>query len=651
MTIAPTALADERKVEEAPSLRGFLAVSAALVAGALLLLGQLPHGSETSVLGDWRPSPDGLALEPGGHAEVQVDVAPPNRGTAVLNLWFHAGNGLHNAVDCSSDGREFRLLVQDHDHDGTLVDLGSCLDGRADGRLFVRFRGWLDATAPEPRLSLDKLRLTAISTAGRMPQINAYLAGALVLMCFFVACVPGTLNTRWQSSLALLIGAGILAFACLLRWSSWSQAQAIMRPAGLPWTLGPFAICLSCLWARWYLRDRRHSPAALVALTVTGVVSVGFLLRWEELTRKIGIPLDPDASTVAAISRLMHSPYDTVFREPMWIWLLKLTTTVYGEGVVETRLFSLFVSTVLVGVVYVFLRDVTGHRSLALLVALLTARHPFLVDSASRGLRTELITLSLLGVSYFVFVPELSRRQRWLGLAAGTPFLLLTQFSGLAVALVAMGYGLIMRRIDWRMTATALFFAGIAILPHLRNNARGFTDPFWSSSGFGAVFYRNYEYLQVKKTGCDGCPSLQEYASDSTSGRHLTMFQYMFGMHTTREVVSRMVDGYGQAFLRRGSYTTTLLGSARGMVYLLYLCGGVLLLLSRWRSLLLIPLSALNFLSFVIPLDIDPRLVTPGIPIVILMVSLPLWSSVVWGWRRLGPWRLRLAQGAPSSRR
>jgi hypothetical protein len=112
-----------------------------------------------------------------------------------------------------------------------------------------------------------------------------------------------------------------------------------------------------------------------------------------------------------------------------------------------------------------------------------------------------------------------------------------------------------------------------------------------------------------------------------------------------------MVDGYGQAFLRRGSYTTTLLGSARGMVYLLYLCGGVLLLLSRWRSLLLIPLSALNFLSFVIPLDIDPRLVTPGIPIAILMVSLPIWSGAVWGWRLLGPWRLRLAQGAPSSRR
>jgi hypothetical protein len=399
--------------------------------------------------------------------------------------------------------------------------------------------------------------------------------------------------------------------------------------------MGPFAICLSFLWAKWYFQDRRHPPAVLAALTVTGIVCVGFLLRFKELVLNIGIPLDPDATTVSVLSRSMQSPYDTGFREPMWIWLLKLTTVVYGEGVLETRLFSLFMSTLLVGVVYLFLRDATGHSGLALLVALLTAIHPFLVGSACKGLRTELITLSLLGMSYFVFVPGLSRRQRWLGLAVGTPFLVLTQVSGLAVALVVMAYGLIARRIDWRMAATALLLAVIAIWPHLRNNARVYGDPLWSASGFGAVFYRNYEYLQVKKTGCDGCPTLQEYARDSYSGRHLTMFQYMFGMHTAGEVFRRMVDGYTKAFLRRGTYTTTLLGSGNFAVYLLYLCGGVLLLLSRWRSLLLIPLSALNLLSFVIPLQIDSRLVTPGIPIAILMISMPLWSAATWVWRRL----------------
>lgn len=603
-----------------------------------------------TVSGDWRPSPYGLALDPGGRAEVLIDVARPNHGTAVLNVWFYAGQGLHNAVDCSSDGKAFRSLVQDYAHDGAPVDLSPCLDGRIDGRLFVRLRGWLDPTGHESRLSLDKVRLAAISATSRMPQMNVYLAGALLFMCFFVAWDPRSRSPQWQIPFVLLTGAGILILACLLRWSTWLQEQAMMWPAGLQWTVGPYAIGLSCLWARWSLRDRRPPAGLLVALTVTGVVCVGFLLRWER-AGQIGMPQEPDSETAVAISHLMRWPYDTAFREPMWIWLLKLTTMVYGEGLLQTRLLSLFVSTLLVGVVYLFFRDVTGHRSLALLVSLLTAIHPYLVKSAARGLRTELITLSLLGVGYFVFAPELSRGQRWLGLAAATPFLLLTQFSGLAVALVAMGYGLIARRIDWRIAATALFLGGVAILPHLRNNARLYGDPLWSTSGFGAVYYRNYEYLQVRKTGCDGCPTLQEYARDPLSGRRLTMLQYMFGMHTLGEVIRRVLGGYSQAFLRRDPYTTTLLGSGSGVVYLLYLSGGVLLLLSHWRSLLLIPLSALNFLSFVIPLEIDPRLVTPGIPIVILMVSLPLWSAAVWGWRRLGWWRRRLAQGAPSIRR
>jgi len=52
--------------------------------------------------------------------------------------------------------------------------------------------------------------------------------------------------------------------------------------------------------------------------------------------------LDPDVHAYRIIANDMLHPFDTEIREPVWIWVIKLSTTLFGEGDIVFRYLGLF---------------------------------------------------------------------------------------------------------------------------------------------------------------------------------------------------------------------------------------------------------------------------------------------------------------------
>ncbi len=361
---------------------------------------------------------------------------------------------------------------------------------------------------------------------------------------------------------------------------------------------------------------------------LAAVLLAGLLLRLHALQAASGRPLDPDAETVYAIVSSMRHPYDTDFREPLWPWLVKLFRLAFGDSHEAMRYYSVAVSVLLLYVAYRFVRDYTGHVGLALLTASWLAVSESLAAFSVRGLRDELHALCLTGVAYFAYVPALRPRIRAAGLAVATALTGLTVVSTIVPAWGLAAWSVWTRRLTWRGAGLVMLATIAAILPHLVNNVRVHGEPFWFTNTANTAFFRNYEYLAVKKTGCAGCPSPEEYARDSNSGRPVTLRAYVFGMHSLREVVSRVARGYSLLFVEPSDLHHYYIGSRHVLADLAYYLGLAGLVLGPYRELLLVPVLAINLLAFVIPIGSDPRLVLHTVAIGALAVALPVWAGL-----------------------
>src|SRR3989449_1444916 len=359
-------------------------------------------------------------------------------------------------------------------------------------------------------------------------------------------------------------------------------------------------------------------------LALLAIFGYALSRRLQELRAAISMPLWPDAVTVFRIAQNMRYPYDSGVREPLWPWLVKLFLWVFGTSEASVRYFSLTISLIGLYVAYRFIRDYTGSAGLALLALSLLALNPYLTMLSVQGLRIELYMVTLLVLGYYVFVPRLSPWTRRVGLAVSTTLAALTQLNSVTIAAPLLVWAVWRHRLNWRTVGIVLGPAALLVLPHLINSTLQFGDPLWSINAH-AIFYRNYEYMAIKKTGCDGCPSAEEYSRSSYSGKRVTTFQYVFGMHSLREVFSRMGEGYLSVYVKRRGLLQYVLGTGRRPVWLLYLVGLAGLAAGRFRELLILPLLELNLLAFIVPLDIDPRLIIHTAPVAALATALPGW--------------------------
>ncbi len=146
------------------------------------------------------------------------------------------------------------------------------------------------------------------------------------------------------------------------------------------------------------------------SLPILGIMGVGFLFRYLNLTRVIYSSLDPDAQGYKLYADKLVPFTDTGFysaqfsmREPFFLLVSKGFFQIFGSSDTHLRLLSLFLSMMVVYLVYIIARELFG-QSWGLLTALGIALNIPLIVESGRGLRLELEMALILLFCYMGFI-------------------------------------------------------------------------------------------------------------------------------------------------------------------------------------------------------------------------------------------------------
>lgn len=562
----------------------------------------------------WTPNADGLTLLPGARGTLQLPLtAKASAELLTLQVWLYGAPDRPVRLSCQ-DGtgtRHLRRITErlvKHP-----VDVAGCT--AREGTIHVT----VDAEngTNDQALIVDKLLLQ-----GRVGSIDLPARAWLwVLLGAVVVAAALTRDAGWQR---WLLGAGLVALGDWLLGSRWCTTASLGVLLHVPLLLAATRL-----------------PAMLVV-----TLSLALALRWQELLVTGTGLLPPDALAVADIATQMQFLYDTAFREPLWVWFAKASATVTGQPLVGLQLWSLVCSALLAPLGGLIAYGVWRTWWAAVVAALFLAAHPILVAQGADGLRTA-FNAGVVGAAVGV---GLIHRERWRWAAAAVVLAAggLMQFSSLPVVgglLVLHWTARPSLREGVGGVLVPVMAVGILLAPHLLNSSKKFGDPLWSSNVHGA-FYRNYEFVRVKGTGCEGCPTLDTLEREgSYAGAPVTVGGYIFGMHTPGEVIRRVGEGYVTVFLRPGQYLWTLLGWPYLAFYGVYLMGLAVLLLTRTWSVLAALLLPLNLLAFLVPIGMDPRLALAAV----VPVSLTLAGAVTWGVHRFAAPAVRVLETRPAT--
>jgi 4-amino-4-deoxy-L-arabinose transferase-like glycosyltransferase len=390
-------------------------------------------------------------------------------------------------------------------------------------------------------------------------------------------------------------------------------------------------------------------------------VLVAAYLRWQELTRIAGALLEPDAQDYLSYAQLMSLVTRTGFysgefgfREPLYIFAVKLLCAIPGYSETHLRMVSFVFSLAVVYLTYKIGREwfspVAGFAA-----ALIVAVHPSLISLSARGLREELFTVLLLLFMYVGFIYSPMPRF-WRSLSAGLVMggiLLVRSESSAVLILLLLCYPLFNRQLwNYRMAAAAAAIGCLLLLPHLVAMNTKYGDPF-AAFKHHARFYTNLEFA-----GQPGFPTKEEIAEKGMyTGPPISPFQYYFNYHSPWQLIKYTTIGFAKincampfAFasetgnMRRIIDTFKTLPSnvtwsqclvagkfilvtikknfasyvMLGFVALTFLAGLLLLLKDR-RWMMFVCLVAFQLqTAFVGYLDIDKRLTAPAYPLIAL---------------------------------
>ncbi|MGH7259184.1 MAG: glycosyltransferase family 39 protein [Nitrospiraceae bacterium] len=586
--------------------------------------------------GPWKADARGVRLAPGQSGALTVKIDRNADTRLALTLAVQAGNGAHYAVSVSGDGETFHEVAQDRPFDREALDLPP--DLARQRTVWVKLTASVapDAPAHEP-LVVTQVRLVGRTAAQTWPNLP---------LASFVALTPVlAYAVRWSlaSSGAGLFGLVVLAGMAVL---SASVAAGSSQGAAPEWAalfgdrtqdvylMAPYAALLG-LWG-WHIRiwNGVHPSSGHWGLWgLLGAVAWGGSERVIELAKVWGSRLDTDTLGYITLAGQMQGPYDTGKREPLYLWLLKGWFALAGSGELQIRAFTMVISLGLIVAAYKFFRDYTGQVVIGVLIAWLLSQNPYLVSLSVRGLRDEAFGIAVLAVAYLVFVPglRLSLRGQAAGLAvAGAAAQLLRLTS--AVFLLPLFVGWAWKqgwRKSWLLMVAALLFVGAVFVPHLAHNSRAFGDPLYSLD-IHAKFFRNTEFMVVKQTTCEGCPTMEELAGDREAGRRIGPLDYLFGMHSIGEVARATLASYRDVYLSPTWWFESQVGTRNTLVYLWYLLGLALVLASPYRAMLAMIVVVANVIPFMLPFGLEPRHLAQTAPFATFVLAFGLWKTMEW---------------------
>lgn len=610
---------------------------------------------DLQLTGPWLAAENGLILSAGQSGAVVMPVTMGRKGRVSLFLHGRGDPGFRHSLEISEDGRRYRPVQLDVSLDGMRVDFT-----RAAGHLgsfWLKISVMSGAVAPDATFRLSRLKIVEVRPPIAIP--NPFVA-----LIVFTTPIVAWLTRR------SLVGSGAVGFAVMVlggvailaEVSAWIRAANPLRwwelvVAGLgrdAYFFAPYAALL----ARWAWRQGpADAPGFSVrtwsAWTLFGILLWGGSLRLGALLEVGWGPLNPDAITYMKLAELMTSPYDTGLREPFWIWMIAGWFKLMGASPLSLRLLTFLLSMLVIWVGFAFARGYTGTPIVGLLVAAALAMNPFMVTLSARGLREEAYLLAILALASLLLVPHprLTTRSGALGLAVAGGAAQLLRFNSYTF-LAPLLLWWVWQKPKERLVAVmipVLFITAVSI-PHLRHNAAQFGDPLFSVNAH-FMWSRNYEFVVLKETGCDGCPSREEFEANPVSGARIGAFEYVFGMHTLGEVLRYTADGYARMYLAPTELFEIQSGTRSLWLFFAYLTGLGVVLLSAWRALLLWILLLANGVPFAMSLGIDARLGIQTAPFITVILAIGLHWLGEQAWRR----RLAVARwldgGAAGARR
>lgn len=332
--------------------------------------------------------------------------------------------------------------------------------------------------------------------------------------------------------------------------------------------------------------------------------------------------LQPDVQNYRIIAENMKHIYDTNMREPVFIWFVKISLAVFGHNDFALRFLGIALFLITAFGIYRLVLDSFDDRFFALVALALFSWNRFLIDLAVQGLRDNLFVLAVIGITYFTFskAVSISNKMRFLGT---TLFLLLavgTRITSIFPLALIAGYTFLKHKIRLSLSLLTFFVIILIIGPYLYYSYVQFGDPFLSAN-IHAKWWRNYEFVVLKGTGCDGCPSLEEFQASSYSGEPTTMSNYIFGLHPVNELIIRSIQGFQMLNLSPSPFFVTLAGLPHGSImridnefidylnfrqgleitiFIVYIIGLCAFLFLPERLIVLIPLVVTNISLFIV---------------------------------------------------
>lgn len=629
------------------------------------------NGFECQREGEWEVSQTGWALKPGQSGEVLAKVAlTPESGLTRLLAGGRADRharlslsasgvaapGVLVEVSLSADGRSFTPLDQRLPLDGSKVPLAALTDGQDWVWIKLKIAGE-GAARGTPSIVFSRIRVIATKTP--LSFHNLAIPALLVLTPLLAYCVRIEAESKWAVPYALGVLCGLALLVVAITWT-WTFSDDPIRWWELTtdgaerdgYLFVPYLVLLALLGLRSWsgqLTGKRVVP--WVGFALAGIFAWGLSRRIVAFAHVVDQVLESDVVGYREIARGAASPYDTHFREPLWIWINTGWLTVVGWDAPQVRILSLIMSLIMVGAAYKVFRDYTGRPLIGGLVAVLLFMNPYLIRLSVRGFREEAYTAALLALVYFVLVPtpKMSPRSQAIGLALAGAAVQLLRFNSY-VFLVPLLLVWAWKKANgrWGYVAVPVLFILAVSAPHIVHNYQAYGDPLYSVNML-VSWFRNYEFSVAKGLPCEGCPSGEEYFVTSYAGPPVTPFQYLFGMHSLGELAVTTLKGYWKIYLAPTDWFAVQTGTRSLAGYALYLLGLGLILASRYREMIALIMLVANFLPFLSTYNLEYRVAVYTAP----FATFILVYGMVWAFDRILQWghrsvRSRLSpQGAP----
>ena len=150
--------------------------------------------------------------------------------------------------------------------------------------------------------------------------------------------------------------------------------------------------CLSLVLARG-LALREYNTAALALITAAGL-----FLRWTALCNYWDMPLEGDAVSYWNYARSLKlaAPFANGTREPVFIWLVRLSEALFGDSQRSSRFLTLIFSCSLIPMTWLLAKRLRLGAAACLAAAGLAALNPFSVFMSVQGYQLEFFTFLIL---------------------------------------------------------------------------------------------------------------------------------------------------------------------------------------------------------------------------------------------------------------